>query len=120
MIDKEAIITQCKRYTDAFRAADSSLMEGLFLDTAVIYGNVNGQEWVGDYRKLAEFCDTNPPIKKSQRPNEIVVLGGSGSSAAVKVEVEDHAGRIFSEFFAMQKIDGRWIVVGKAFSGEQG
>ena len=57
-----------------------------------------------------------PPGKESGMSIEADILGLSGVSAAVRVTVRDYHGQSFTDFFAMQKSEGVWRVVGKAFS----
>ena len=114
--DRTAILAQCQRYGDAFNEANSSLMSGVFADNCIIHGSLNGEDWIGDPVALGAFCDANPPGKESGMSIEADILGLSGVSAAVRVTVRDYHGQSFTDFFAMQKSEGVWRVVGKAFS----
>ncbi|PQA86543.1 nuclear transport factor 2 family protein [Hyphococcus luteus] len=117
MADQDLIKAECEKYIRAFLSADSRLMDGVFHERAFIYGAIAGEDWSGDPKALAQFCDSAPPsAQQDVPPGAITVLALAGNSAAVRVDVQTDAGLSFAEFFVMQKIDGAWRVVGKAFS----
>jgi len=113
--EEQSIIDICQKYIDAFNNANSSLMEGVFLPDAIIHGAFGGDVWVGKIADLADFCDANLPGRDSNMTADIKVLDIINVSAAVRVDVKDYHGQFFTDFFAMQKIDNNWTIVGKVF-----
>lgn len=113
----DEIRAQCQKYLDAIYNGDGSLMDGLFHEKALVYGNMGGTDWVGDGTGLAAICDNSPPGRDSGMTGDIRILALYGHSAAVEVVVRDYNGSGSTDFFAMQKVDGVWQVVGKSFSG---
>jgi len=114
--DKEAIASVIASYRNAFLHANSSHLMEVFHPDCSIQGIVGGEAWVGDRDALATFCDSNPPGSESGMEVDYQILDAAGDSAAVKAEVSNYHGIGFVDFLAMQKTDGKWWVVGKAFS----
>lgn len=115
--DVKAIKAQCQKYLDAIYQGDSEVMDGLFHERAFVYGNMSGEDWVGDGKGLADIIDSSSPGRDSGMTGDIRVLGLYGHSAAVEVVVRDYNASGSTDFFAMQKVGGVWQVVGKSFSG---
>ena len=114
--EKSDIVELVQKYLDAFMHGDSTLMEGVFHKTAAIHGFVDGQYWAGDGEALAEFCDSNPPGKESGMNGKSTVLELTEKSASVRIDLQNYHGFTFVDYLSLQKIDGRWFVVGKCFS----
>lgn len=112
-----AIKAQCQKYLDAIYQGDSGLMDGLFHESALVYGNMGGEDWIGGGKGLADIIDNNPAGRESGMTGEIRILAIYGYSAAVEVVVRDYNGSGSTDFFAMQNVAGIWQVVGKSFSG---
>jgi len=115
--DAAAIRMQCQKYLDAIYHGNGGLMDGLFHESALVYGNMGGEEWVGDGDGLAAICDNSPPGRESGMSGDVRILAIAGYSAAVEVVVRDYNNSGSTDFFAMQKVRGTWQVVGKSFSG---
>jgi hypothetical protein len=109
----DAITTDLQAYMEGARTGRSETMKPSFHDHATIYGYVGPDLFGGPIQGFFDWNDQNGPASEVQfRLSSIDIVG---SSASVRVDIDDWTGHRFTDFFNMVKFDGDWKVVSKIF-----
>jgi len=110
----EAVIATANCYVDAMRAGSSKRAREGFHADGGIYGYVEGEFKGGSISNFFEYLDTHPEGNKIEAHMDVIAM--TPTTAIVKAEVEmDPPETDYSDFLAMVKIDGKWMVVAKIF-----
>ena len=111
--DYEEVLKVVEQYTAGCKVGKSEVMKSAFHPAAIMYGYLNGQLFDGSIQALYDAVDKfgESPDTKSR----IDILAIEGTSASVRVTIEDWHGLAFTDFHSLLKIDGKWQIIAKVF-----
>lgn len=110
-----AIVEVLNQYNEGSKQAKSSVMKPAFDAQATIFGvNTDGKLAGGPIQGLFDIIDSvfkpSPNAKAAIARIDIV-----GTVASARIDTNDISGFCFTDFFNLLKIDGKWIIVNKAY-----
>jgi len=110
----EAVITAANCYVDAMRLASPERARDHFHPEGSIYGYVQGEFKGGSISNFFDYLEKQPKGTELQAHMDVIAL--TPSTAIVKAEVEMAPPETdYSDFLAMVKVDGKWMIVAKIF-----
>ena len=109
----EAITQTVQHYIDGARAGSGATMKVAFHDDAAIFGYGADGLFAAPIRQLFERVDKTGPAPDTQA--RIVSIEIAKTVATVRLELDQWAGRRFTDFFTLLKIDGTWKIMNKVF-----
>ena len=109
----EAITQTVQHYIDGARAGSGATMKVAFHDDAAIFGYGADGLFAAPIRQLFERVDKTGPAPDTQA--RIVSIDIAKTVATVRLELDQWAGRRFTDFFTLLKIDGTWKIMNKVF-----
>lgn len=100
-------------YIDAARSGQASATRASWHNSARIVGSVDGAFLVNTPDQLIAWTDATgaSPGLESQ----IVSIEIVGPAAAARIEFANWAGFRFTDFFVLNKLRGKWRIIGKVF-----
>ena len=110
-----ALQAVARDYLDGMMYADEAKLRRAFHPKCLVVGHFRGRL---EYDPLDAFIDACK--KEGSIPSgtpyfaEIVSMDVTGDIAVVKL-IDDYLGTRFTDYLTMVKIEGRWIIVNKAF-----
>jgi hypothetical protein len=109
----DAINQVLQGYIEGARTGKGAVMQSTFHEGATIYGYVGTDLFGGPIQGLYDWNDQNGPARSVQiRVTSVDVVG---TSASVRLDVDDWTGHRFTDFMNLVKFDGQWKVVSKVF-----
>lgn len=78
-----------------------------------MYGYLNGQLCAGSIENL--YAAINQLGADTNTKAEVDILEIVGTTATVRVVLENWHGLSFTDFHSLLKIDGKWLIVSKIF-----
>ena len=112
----QSIVATLHRYSEGAARADSEHMRPSFADQATVY-YVDGEgELAGGsvQKSLFDALDGDFP-ESPDAETAVVRIDIVGQVASARVDTDNLAGARYTDFFHLLKVDGRWIIIGKAF-----
>lgn len=110
----EAVVAAANCYVDAMRLGSSKRAREGFHADGGIYGYVQGEFRGGSISNFFEYLDEHPEGNEIRAHMDVIAI--TSTTAIVKAEVEMPAPETdYSDFLAMVKIDGKWMIVAKIF-----
>ncbi|MBN35058.1 MAG: lumazine-binding protein [Rhodospirillaceae bacterium] len=109
----DAITATVQHYIDGAREGSGATMKVAFHDNAQIFGYGQGGLFAALIQELFDRVDVTGPAPETQA--RIVSIEISKTVATVRLELDQWAGRRFTDFFTLLKIDGTWTIMNKAF-----
>jgi len=112
--DIEMIKKTVQHYIDGAITGSGETMKPAFHDEATIYGYIGEDLFAGPIQKLFDWNDENGAATDLQATISNIDL--VGSTAQVKLDIDNWTGHKFTDFFNMLKLDdGSWKVMNKVF-----
>ena len=112
----QSIAAALRRYSEGAARADSEHMRPSFSDQATVY-YVDGEgKLAGGSVQTALFDALDGDFPESPDANTAVVrIDIVGTVASARVDTDNLAGVRYTDFFHLLKVDGRWLIISKAF-----
>ncbi|WP_064749469.1 nuclear transport factor 2 family protein [Lysobacter antibioticus] len=117
--ERDAVDRAMQRMMQAFEAGDARIaFEVLRRDGAVLgYSASKGQVVVRTTEEWAKGFPGKPADDEDQRHRSYEILDVSENAAVVKVKL-DYPAWDGVDYLALSKIDGKWMIVSKSWSGK--
>lgn len=117
--ERDAVDRAMQRMMQAFEAGDARIaFEVLRRDGAVLgYSASKGQVVVRTTEEWAKGFPGKPADDEDQRHRSYEILDVSENAAVVKVKL-DYPTWDGVDYLALSKIDGKWMIVSKSWSGK--
>ena len=109
----EAITQTVQRYIDGARTGSGTAMKVAFHEDAAIFGYGADGLFAAPIQQLFERVDKTGPAPETQA--RIVSIEVAKTVATVRLELDQWAGRRFTDFFTLLKIDDTWTIMNKVF-----
>jgi hypothetical protein len=113
----EAVRSVSDAYVDGVRRGDAALLADLFHPDAQMYGHLDGAPTnmpIGGF--FAMPGQFTAPADSGEPYRAVVAAITVGTTAAVaELHEEDYLGRDFTDFSTLLEVDGRWLIVDKAY-----
>ena len=113
MAEYEAIARSVQHYIDGARAGSGATMKVAFHDDAQIFGFASDGLFAAPIQQLFDRVDKTGPAPDTQA--RIASIEIANTVATVRLELDQWAGRRFTDFFTLLKIDGTWTIMNKVF-----
>ena len=113
MAEYEAIARSVQHYIDGARAGSGATMKVAFHDDAQIFGFASDGLFAAPIQQLFDRVDTTGPAPDTQA--RIASIEIANTVATVRLELDQWAGRRFTDLFTLLKIDGTWTIMNKVF-----
>lgn len=113
MAEYEAIARSVQHYIDGARAGSGATMAVAFHDDAQIFGFASDGLFAAPIQELFDRVDKTGPAPDTQA--RIASIEIADTVATVRLELDQWAGRRFTDFFTLLKIDGTWTIMNKVF-----
>ena len=113
MAEYEAIARSVQHYVDGARAGSGARMKVAFHDDAQIFGFASDGLFAAPIQQLFDRVDKTGPAPDTQA--RIASIEIANTVATVRLELDQWAGRRFTDFFTLLKIDGTWTIMNKVF-----
>ena len=111
--DYEAIAATMQHYIDGARAGSGAVMKQAFHDSATITGYGADGLFAAPIAQLFDRVDVTGPAPETKA--KIVAIDLCETVATVRLELDEWAGRRFTDMFTLVKIDGKWTIANKIF-----
>ena len=102
-----------QHYVDGARSGRGEEMKPAFHDDATVYGYVGDDLFAGPIQNLYDWNDENGPATELEA--RIASIDLVGTSATVRLELENWTGHRFTDLFTLLKVDGEWKIMNKVF-----
>lgn len=109
----EAIAATVQHYIDGAYAGSSTPMKLAFHDDAWIFGHSRDGAFTKPIQQLFDRVETYGASPQTQA--RIVNIDIAKTVATVRLELDQWAGRRYTDFFTLLKTDGQWQIVNKVF-----
>jgi hypothetical protein len=109
----EAIAQTVQHYIDGARAGRGAVMKVAFHKDAWIFGYARDGLFTAPIQQLFDRVDKTGPAPETQA--RIASIDIAKTVATVRLELDQWAGRRFTDFFTLLKIDGKWTIMNKVF-----
>ena len=113
MAEYEAIARSVQHYIDGARAGSGATMKVAFHDDAQIFGFASDGLFAAPIQQLFDRVDKTGPAPDTQA--RIASIEIANTVATVRLELDQWAGRRFTDLFTLLKIDGTWTIMNKVF-----
>ncbi len=111
--DIEMIKKTVQHYIDGAISGSGEAMKPAFHAEATIYGYIGEDLFAGPIQKLFDWNDENGAATELQ--SNISNIDLVGTTAQVKLDLDNWTGHKFTDFFNMLKVDGKWKIMNKVF-----
>lgn len=101
------------QYVNGCATGDVELTKKAFHKDAVMYGYLNGELSAGSIEKLYAVIGQLGAATETRA--EVDVVEFIGTTATVRVVLENWHGLSFTDLHSLVKIDGKWTIVAKIF-----
>jgi len=113
LADYEAIAATVQRYINGAREGSGATMKVAFHDEAWIFGQGKDAPFHAPIQELFDRVDATGPAPETEA--RIVSIEIAKTAATVRLELDNWAGRRFTDFFTLLKIDGTWTIMNKVY-----
>ena len=117
LTEYENIILPIEQYARGAIEGKSSVMKQGFHISAQIHGYLDSNLLSDPIQVLYDYVDRHPPAHNLKYA--ISSINWEGNAALARVEIENWHDHIYTDFFSLLKIDGRWKIVNKIFMQHQ-
>jgi len=111
--DLQQIQSLMQAYVEGGRSGDNGILRPLFHELATICGYVGPDLFAGPIALFYDWHAENGPAAGLRAGEPRIDL--EGSTASVRIELDDWTGHRFTDFFTLVRIDGRWQILSKVF-----
>lgn len=109
----KAIAATVQHYIDGARKGSGKTMKKAFHDEAWIYGAMADAPFIAPIQELFDRVDERGSAPDLEA--HIAEINIANTAATVRLELHNWAGRRFTDFFTLVKIDGKWVISNKVF-----
>lgn len=113
MAEYAAIAATVQHYIDGARQGSGATMKKAFRDEAWIMGAMADAPFIAPIQELFDRVDKRGPAPELQA--RIVSIEIADTAATVRLELDQWAGRRFTDMFTLVKVDGDWKIANKVF-----
>ena len=117
-VELQAITSTINFYIDGLYSGNIEILRKAFHPQAMMYG-VNGNAvTIVEIEGLYAFVSANNPPSKTGELHQcfITSIQHDGNAAAVEMIEESSYGNDYTNYFQLLKIDGKWLIVSKAYN----
>ncbi|MEP3476101.1 MAG: nuclear transport factor 2 family protein [Hyphomicrobiales bacterium] len=111
--DIEMIKKTVQHYINGAISGSGAEMKPAFHDEATIYGYIGEDLFAGPIQKLFDWNDENGAAAGLQ--SNISKIDLVGTTAQVKLDLDNWTGHKFTDYFNLLKTDGSWKIMNKVF-----
>ncbi|HJS53287.1 MAG TPA: nuclear transport factor 2 family protein [Chitinophagaceae bacterium] len=114
----QAISDTINRYIDGLHTGNIETLKKAFHPKAMMYGISSKAVTIVEIEGLYGFVSANNPPSKTGEPHQcfITSIRQAGNAAAVEMVKESAYGSDYTNYFQLLKIDGKWVIVSKAYN----
>lgn len=114
----QAITDTINLYVDGLHTGNIDTLKKAFHPKAMMYGISPKAATIIEIDGLYGFVSANEPPSKTGEPHQcfITSIQHAGNAAAVEMVEESAYGSDYTNYFQLLKIDGRWLIVSKAYN----
>ena len=112
--DLRQIEALMKTYIEGGRSGNVDLLRPIFHDLATICGYVGPDLFAGPIEMFYDWHAENGPAAGLVAGELRIDL--EGTTASVRIELDNWTGHRFTDFFTLVRIDGRWQIMSKVFT----
>lgn len=118
--DRDAVDRAMQTMMRAFEAGDANLAYQVLRKDGVVlgYSTTKGQVVTQTAEEWAKGFPGRPADDEDQRHRSYEILDVNENAAVVKVRL-DYPGWDGLDYLALSKIDGKWMIVSKSWSGRR-
>ena len=109
----EAIAAVVQHYIDGACAGSGKTMKKAFRDEDWIMGAMADASFIAPIQELFDRTDKRGPAPELKA--HIAAIDIANTAATVRLELDQWAGRRFTDFFTLVKVDGKWLIANKVF-----
>ena len=113
VIEYRAIAKVVQQYIDGAKSGRGDDMMPAFHKDATIFGYAGSDLFAGPIQQLFAWNDRNGPATGLQA--WIAGIDLTESVATVRLELDNWAGRRYTDLFTLLKLDGQWKIMNKVF-----
>ena len=111
--DVQRINRLMQTYIEGGRSGSIDTLRPIFHGLATICGYVGPDLFAGPIEMFYEWHAENGPAADLVAGD--IRIDVEGSTASVRVELDNWTGHRFTDFFTLVKIDGQWQIMSKVF-----
>lgn len=107
-------------YIQGLQTGNIDTLRKAFHSKAMMYGISNNNVTIVEIDGLYQFVTANFPPPKSDDPHQCFItnIQYSGNAASVEMVEESAYGNDYTNYFQLLKIDGKWLIVSKAYNAK--
>ena len=109
----DAIAKTVQHYIDGGKAGRGDDMKPAFHEDATIFGYAGSDLFAGPIQKLFAWVDENGSAPGLQA--RIASIDLIGTTATVRLELDNWIGHRYTDLFTLLKVDGEWKIMNKVF-----
>ena len=111
--DLQQIQALMNTYVEGGRSGNNDVLRPIFHPLATICGYVGPDLFAGPIQMFYDWHSENGPAAELSADAPRIDL--EGSTASVRIELNNWTGHRFTDFFTLVRIDGRWQILSKVF-----
>lgn len=117
-IELQAITATINLYIDGLHTGNIETLKKAFHPRAMMYGISTKAATIVEIEGLYGFVSANEPPSKTGEPHQcfITSIQHAGNAASVEMVEESAYGSDYTNYFQLLKIDGKWVIVSKAYN----
>jgi len=114
----QAITDTVNLYVEGLHNGDIETLKKAFHPKAMMYGVSPKAVTIVEIEGLYGFVSANNPPSKTGEPHQcfITSIQHDGNAASVEMVEESAYGSDYTNYFQLLKIDGKWVIVSKAYN----
>lgn len=114
----QAITDTINLYIDGLHTGNIETLRQAFHPKAMMYGISSKSVTIVEIEGLYGFVSANNPPSKTGEAHQcfITCIQHAGNAASVEMIEESAYGSDYTNFFQLLKIDGKWLIVSKAYN----
>jgi len=114
----QAITDTINLYIKGLQTGNIDTLKKAFHPKAMMYGASAKATTIVEIEGLYGFVAANFPPPKSEDPHQCFItnIQYAGNAASVEMVEESAYGNNYTNYFQLLKIDGKWVIVSKAYN----
>jgi len=114
----QAITDTINLYIDGLHTGNIETLKKAFHPKAMMYGVSSKTVTIVEIEGLYGFVSANKPPSTTGEPHQcfITSIQHAGNAASVEMIEESAFGSDYTNYFQLLKIDGKWMIVSKAYN----
>lgn len=105
-------------YIQGLQTGNVEILRKAFHPKAMMYGISSNNSTIVEIDGLYQFVAANFPPPQSDDPHQCFItnIQCAGNAASVEMVEESAYGNDYTNYFQLLKIEGRWLIVSKAYN----